>query len=332
MPEHDISTPENYATRPTSYGIITVIIILTILSFVGILDDFAKGYVEETRNESIGIYALSRGINATVSLAQTTKIGELLDPINDAAERLSSAMAWAIGSLVFQEIILDVTSHYVFKLAFVAIGLAALAAIMLDRYSDFIVRIFIVTAIIRFIVPAFVIISCLASQALQLDAKIDKHWDELSWLCEYLPSNTCDEKRLRELKMRLKSKSGDLQKPKSAQSKESANLGKEIKKPDDTDGWGQYFSKMFSGFSLESLWDKFSISGSWQKIIDKSSDIVRSLTGFLAAIVIKNILLPLIFLAIALKCSLPIARYSMRLVSGLRRDAKELQGYIERGD
>ena len=65
---------------------------------------------------------------------------------------------------------------------------------------------------------------------------------------------------------------------------------------------------------------------------DKANEMVKNITKLLAAIVIKNILLPLIFLAIVIKGSMPIARYSMRFVSRLRRDTKELQGYIERGN
>ena len=322
--------PENARiTRSKTTILAAFVLILIALSSFGSLDKLAKGYVEETRNESIGIFALSKGINAMVSLAQTTKIGELLDPINDAAERLSSAMVWAVGSLFFQEIVLDVASHYVFKWGFLALGLTVIVTFLLNRYSDLIIRIFIVATIIRFIVPAFVIISFLASQVLLLESKIDKHWKELSWLCEYLPSNSCDENRLRELKSRTKSKSVDSINPKTTKSQKSENQDKEI---NDQASWSQYFSKMFSGLSLEGLWDKFSISGSWQKIVNKSSDIVKSLTGFLAAIVIKNILLPLVFLLIAIKCSLPIARYSMRLVSGLRQDTKGLKNYLERGN
>ena len=76
-----------------------VALVLTGFSFHGALDDFAHAQVVETTNESIGIYVISRAINASVSILQTSQVnvpllasvqvGEILDPVNDAVERLS---------------------------------------------------------------------------------------------------------------------------------------------------------------------------------------------------------------------------------------------------
>ena len=309
-------------TRSITMILAAFMLALIALSSIGALDKLAKDRVKETRNESAGIYLLSRSINAAVSLAQTTKIGELLDPINDAAERLSSAMAWAIGSLFLQEIVLEVTSNFIFKWSFFAIGLVTIPALLLGRYSDLLVRIFIVFAIFRFIVPVFVISSFLVSQML-LETKINEHQKELSSFRKQVSIDV------------------------SSSIQESEKADKEIKKLDDEASRISYLPEI----SLKDLWEKLSSMGKAiyarsqeildkfrkagydriKEIVDKSSNIVTSITNLLATIVIKNILLPLVFLMIAVKCSLPIFRYSARLASGLRRDSKELQGYLGQG-
>ena len=81
------------------------LLVLTALSLYGALDRFADDRLADTTTESIGIYALSRTINAGISMLQSSQFGigiasvqfgELLDPLNDAVERLSSMMVWAI--------------------------------------------------------------------------------------------------------------------------------------------------------------------------------------------------------------------------------------------
>ena len=101
-----------------------VAVALVALSFHGTLDDFAHEKVTDTTTQSIGIYAVARLTNAAVSVLQTSEVkvpllasiqvGELLDPVNDAVERLSSALAWAIGSLFLQRIVLESASSPVF--------------------------------------------------------------------------------------------------------------------------------------------------------------------------------------------------------------------------
>ena len=100
---------------------------LTVLSFHGTLDNFAHEWVSKTTNESLGIFALLIGLNAAISVIQSSEIGgvilsvdigELLDPINDETERFSSAMVWALGSLFLQRIVLEVAAHSIFKWVF----------------------------------------------------------------------------------------------------------------------------------------------------------------------------------------------------------------------
>ena len=189
-----------------------VALVLTGFSFHGALDDFAHAQVVETTNESIGIYVISRAINASVSILQTSQVnvpllasvqvGEILDPVNDAVERLSSVVVWAVGSLFLQRIVLEIAASPVFKWILCSIGLVTVASLLLlewgrfrvlcrsmfsvsdlnlERCRDWLVRIFVVAAIVRFIVPSFIAASFLVSQ-LFLAAEIAEDREKLSLL------------------------------------------------------------------------------------------------------------------------------------------------------
>ena len=120
---------------------------LTALSFHGALDELAQEQVAETTNQSIGIYVVSRGINAVVSVLQTSQInvpllasaqvGEMLDPVNDAVERLSSIVVWAVGSLLVQRILLEVAASPVFKWILCSIALVTIAVLLLMEWGAF---------------------------------------------------------------------------------------------------------------------------------------------------------------------------------------------------
>ena len=135
----------------------------------------------------------------------SVQLGELLDPINDAVERLSSTMVWAIGSLLLQRFVLEVTATAVFRWGFFCIGVATFAVLLAsswDRCRDLfriklrvsevgvarcralLIRIFVVGAIIRFIVPVFVIASVLSTEMF-LGATVQEHKGRLSaWSAE----------------------------------------------------------------------------------------------------------------------------------------------------
>ena len=84
-------------TRPGLVVFAAIIMALSALSFHGALDRFARERVKETTIETIGIYAVARVINSGVSVLQSAEVGvglqvnpgEILDPLNDATERLS---------------------------------------------------------------------------------------------------------------------------------------------------------------------------------------------------------------------------------------------------
>ena len=173
---------------------------LSILSFLGALDKLAQDHAEEATRQALGAYATVRALNMGVSVLQTAElspvvgsvqVGQLLDPINDAAERASTALAWSIGSLFVQRILLDFASSSLVKWVFVASGLLALLALLplasvfgvsgaeLDSVRRASVRCFAIAGMLRFLVPVFVASSHLASQAL-LEEQLNEHKDAVS--------------------------------------------------------------------------------------------------------------------------------------------------------
>ncbi len=344
----------HHQTRITRYRtsiLAAVVLALTTLSLHGGLDNVAQENVAETTKESMGLYVISRSINAGVSTLQSSQvkvpflasiqIGELLDPVNDAVERLSSAMVWAIGSLFLQRIVLEVAESSVFKWSFFAAGLLAISALLLagwervrnpfcevfavskatlDRYRDLLVRIFIVAVIFRFIVPTFVVTSSLVSQTF-LETEISEHRKKLSaWEKDVsgIQKQIIDEQKAPE--------------PVLPDEKEAREQDFSLR---------HYFTEAFSWMSdaATQVRDKVSMarfpsisSGIAEKtndmvmsmtklLVEKTNDMVTSMTELLVAIVVENIILPIVFLMIAVKCSVPIAKCSVRLSSTLKQDS-----------
>lgn len=186
----------------------SVAVALTFLSFHGFLDDLAFSKLDELTKQSIALLAVSRGINGIVSVLQSiefgaivssVQIGQVLDPIDDAAERLSVALMWAIGSLFLQDILLKIVSGWMLKWGYLVITVltagtlllaqsvrirAAIVAtfgishVALAQFQGLLIKTFVVATIFRFIVPTFAVASFLVSQAL-VAPEIEKHKGEL---------------------------------------------------------------------------------------------------------------------------------------------------------
>ena len=381
-------------------------LVLTALSVHGALDHLAYDQLADTTAESIGIYALSRSINAGISVLQSSQFGiaiasvqfgELLDPINDAVERLSSTMVWAIGSLLLQRLVLEVTATAVFRWGFFCIGVATFAVLLasswkwcrdllrvrlrvsevrLTRCRALLVRILVIGTIVRFIVPVFVIVSVLAAEMF-LGATVQEHRGRLSaWSAEVgvdpgLPvvsdvelAGQRDE-TLATLRNREAARASHL--------REAQQLDDEIRKLREKWGWRRWVPRLLGGVppgqelsaamarreevdrvieeietqidrskkdlqcietriageTCDSLLDKLSTTGKTgyarvRAIVDKANSMVTSIVRLSIAVVVKNILFPIVFLIIALKYSLPVIRYAVRKTSAWQRDLKEL--------
>ena len=66
-------------------------------------------------------------------------------------------------------------------------------------------------------------------------------------------------------------------------------------------------------------------------LVGRAGEIVTTMVKLMIFVIVKNILLPIVFLMIAVKCALPVARYGARLTSEFRRDVKELVDTVSPG-
>ena len=316
MKESNHSQPENLHIRVRLVVLVVLALGLALLSVQGAPDRHGRDQIEDTTNEAIAIFLVARTINAAVSTLQTStvgagftlQIGEALDPINDAIERLSSVMVWVIGSLLLQGIAIDLVASDVFRWGFAVIAVStALLLYAADRhpsrskkgswvtrYRDLTFRLFVVAAMIRFAVPAFVVISVTLSEMVVQD-RIDESRSDVE-----LQSAVIDDDSL------------TLDDSVDAPGNLVADSNSETESTDDQsllDGFLEQFaaireaaSETFSGFNLPNIPDI-------ETMRDNAATLVESITRLLVYIAIKNILLPLVFLIFALKGAIPLTRY-----------------------
>lgn len=132
-----------------------------VLAWTGALDAVSARSVDSALIATGTAYASARGINALVSVMQGTEVhavmltvaaGEVLDPVNDLIERLSTLFLFALGSLALQKVLLLLVAERLFNLLLTA-G-AVVSAITLLRPRGFlgalVLRLFLVTLFLRF--------------------------------------------------------------------------------------------------------------------------------------------------------------------------------------
>jgi len=116
-----------------------LIVLLVAVSSTRVLDDYVDDYTNEALKNAALTYATARGLNALVSMVQSSNIeagigvvsgsmtiGELLDPLNDMIERFSTVMTWVLASLAAQKVLLLIASHELFLYLVAVLGISAL--------------------------------------------------------------------------------------------------------------------------------------------------------------------------------------------------------------
>ena len=194
-------------------------IIFVLLSWTSLLDAPAKTQISDSIVEAGVIYGAARGINATVSVAQSTQLsigvasttpGQLLDPVNDMVERFSQLMTYAIASLALQKILMVIIESNTFNLLLTFALLAYLAATILRMQETVTAGKLVATLIvIRFSLALIVLANALFSTAF-LNQNIDQHTQELrhleselSALEKKLPNNNQSGKHPEEIQRKI---------------------------------------------------------------------------------------------------------------------------------
>lgn len=132
-----------------------------VLAWTGALDRLSAHRIDNALLATGAAYAIARGINALVSVMQGTEVhavmvtvaaGEVLDPINDLTERLSTLLLVALGSLALQKTLLMLMAERFFNLLLTVGGVISAGVLLRPRsvVGNAIVRLFMVTLFLRF--------------------------------------------------------------------------------------------------------------------------------------------------------------------------------------
>jgi|GEM_PF-714130 len=138
--------------------------LLIILSWLGSLDKYSDNYTNGAIVQAGSAYAVARGINATVSMLQTSTvsfsagvggsitIGEILDPVNDLIERFSEVMTVSLGSLALQKILLSIAANKLFSGLLSLIGVLSLLVVWTGKTRAYpmLLKLFIILVVVRF--------------------------------------------------------------------------------------------------------------------------------------------------------------------------------------
>jgi len=128
------------------------------------IDRLGDEYLDNSLAKAVTTYAIVRSSNAVISVLQNTSldlplinvgVGQLLDPVDDALERLSSLLVLSIATLGFMKIsFIVIKDLYIKLLAF--LSLAFMITLWIEKfkpYSKKIIRIILIASFIRFVIP-----------------------------------------------------------------------------------------------------------------------------------------------------------------------------------
>lgn len=114
--------------------------LLVALSVWGIGDRNAEQFVQESTKRALIAFAIARGLNGVISVAQGSTlgmqpagvgveiaVGEILDPVNDLIERFSWVMLMSASALGVQQLLLKISTWWGFSILLAAAGVFWLA-------------------------------------------------------------------------------------------------------------------------------------------------------------------------------------------------------------
>jgi hypothetical protein len=129
------------SNRRPPWALAAALALLVALSWWPALDRFATGTVDAALTRALAAFAVARGINGAISVAQSAEVslepggvgvslapGEVLDPVNDLVEQFSTLMLTASASLGLQKLLVSASGWLPIK---VALTLAVLAWVAL---------------------------------------------------------------------------------------------------------------------------------------------------------------------------------------------------------
>ncbi|QEM81258.1 hypothetical protein [Halomonas binhaiensis] len=173
-----------------------VLLMLVAISWWDAVDHTAQRHVESATTQALVAYAAARGLNAGISVLQSSEVGlslgagvstrpfEILDPFNDLVEQYADIMMLAIGSLVGQNLLLEISATPFFKATLSITALLLLASVWLHpRSARWCWKLFVLVCLPRFLVLITLLLNTLVSQAF-LDEPTERNMAQVNILAE----------------------------------------------------------------------------------------------------------------------------------------------------
>lgn len=180
---------------------IVAILVIIILSWVGFLDDLVAEWIDKSIIQTGVTYAATRGVNAIVSVLQTTafsagvavggqiEVGQILDPLNDMIERFADVVFIAFGSLVLQKVLLLIVSNTFFTILLTISGFALIFSFFkFTKYKSYTTKIFLILVFIRISLSVVIFANDIISDIF-INNKIDNKTNKLEELRVELAAN-----------------------------------------------------------------------------------------------------------------------------------------------
>jgi len=181
-----------------------VVVALLALAVSGVLDRVGFEYTERSLKRALVTFAVARGLNAVISVAQGTEIavepagvgvnftpGQVLDPINDLVEQFSWVMLASATALGMQRLLLELFTVPVFTWTLVAVWCGALVLLWLPRLAPWLgaglLRVGIMLLALRLAVPLLSL-----TGELFYDAFLHDRYDHSAARIEQVTSNIRD--------------------------------------------------------------------------------------------------------------------------------------------
>lgn len=142
-------------------------------SWLGTLDERATEAIDAGLKRALVSFAVARALNAAISLAQGTQfaaqpagvgfqfsVGELMDPVNDLVEQLSTVMLTASVAFGIQKILVNIGAYWVVAPTLTAVAIAWLWLAWLGKDPPvWLSRSVLLLLIVRFAVPLVAVAS-----------------------------------------------------------------------------------------------------------------------------------------------------------------------------
>lgn len=151
------------------------VVFIICLSFLPLVDKISYENNDKFLKRATATFVIAKGMNGVISFLQGTQIeggfifvgatfsiGELLDPLNDMVERFSWVMLASSIALGIEKILIQIGGAEALKYLFLGVGVLLFFTIWFEKLSIFrnwVFKIFLILAIVRFIMPLSEIIN-----------------------------------------------------------------------------------------------------------------------------------------------------------------------------